>query len=45
METQFDPDLIEIWAHSDNTFGNATALLKIGSDAHFMVDRYLNRPD
>ena len=44
MDDQFDPDLGEIWAHCDNTCGNATALLKIGSDGHFTVDRYFARP-
>jgi LPXTG-motif cell wall-anchored protein len=44
MDAQFDPDLGEIWAHCDNTCGNATALLKIGTDGHFTVDRYFARP-
>lgn len=44
MDDQFDPDLGEIWAHCDNTCGNATALLKIGSDGHFVVDQYLAKP-
>ena len=44
MDAQFDPDLGEIWAHCDNTCGNATGLLKIGTDGHFTVDRYYARP-
>ncbi len=44
MDAQFDPDLGRIWAHCDNTCGNATALLKIGSDGHFTVDRTFARP-
>jgi hypothetical protein len=39
MEAQYDADLGRIWAHCDNTCGNATALLQIGSDGHFAVDR------
>jgi hypothetical protein len=44
MDAQFDPDLGEIWAHCDNTCGNTTALLKIGADGHFTVDKYLAKP-
>jgi hypothetical protein len=44
MDAQFDPDLGEIWAHCDNTCGNATGLLKIGTDGHFTVDHYYARP-
>jgi Lamin Tail Domain/Esterase-like activity of phytase len=44
MDAQFDPDLGEIWAHCDNTCGNATGLLKIGADGHFTVDHYYARP-
>ena len=43
MDTQFDPDLGELWAHCDNTCGNATALLKIGSDGRYF-SRSANLP-
>lgn len=39
MDVSYDPDLGRIWAHCDNTCGNATALLKVGADGHFAVDR------
>jgi len=41
MDAQYDPDLGEIWADCDNTRGNATALLKLGTDGHFTVDSLL----
>jgi LPXTG-motif cell wall-anchored protein len=44
MDDSFDPDLGRIWAHCDNTCGNATALLKIGADGRFTVDKYYARP-
>jgi len=44
MDASFDPDLGRIWAHCDNTCGNATALLKVGADGHFAVERYYDRP-
>ena len=44
MDASFDPDLGRIWAHCDNTCGNATALLKIGTDGHFAVDSSYARP-
>lgn len=44
MDASFDPDLGRIWAHCDNTCGNATALLKIGGDGHFTLDRDYSRP-
>lgn len=44
MDVQYDPDLGRIWAHCDNTCGNATALLKVGADGHFTVDHDYLRP-
>jgi hypothetical protein len=44
MDASYDPDLKRIWAHCDNTCGNTTALLKIGSNGHFAVDQYYNPP-
>lgn len=44
MDAQYDADLGRIWAHCDNTCGNATSLLKIGSDGHFAVDRDYSAP-
>ena len=39
MDASFDADLGGIWAHCDNTCGNATSLLTIGTDGRFAVDR------
>jgi hypothetical protein len=44
MDVQFDADLGRLWAHCDNTCGNATALLKIGSTGHVTVDQDYARP-
>ncbi len=44
MDDSFDADLGELWAHCDNTCGNATTLLGIGGDGHFHVDRTYARP-
>ncbi len=44
MDDSFDADLGRIWAHCDNTCGNATALMKIGSNGKFTVDRYYAAP-
>jgi len=44
MDASFDPDLGRIWAHCDNTCGNATALLKVGANGHFAVDRSYSTP-
>ena len=44
MEAQYDADLGRVWAHCDNTCGNATALLEIGDDGHFAVDRDYRSP-
>ncbi|WP_197025916.1 lamin tail domain-containing protein [Nocardioides sp. URHA0020] len=44
MEASYDADLGRIWAHCDNTCGNATALLKVGSDGHFAVERDYSAP-
>ncbi|MEP9363876.1 lamin tail domain-containing protein [Nocardioides sp. CN2-186] len=44
MDAQYDADLGRIWAHCDNTCGNATTLLEIGSDGHFARDRSYSTP-
>jgi hypothetical protein len=44
MDASFDADLGRIWAHCDNTCGNATALLKVDSSGAFVVDRYYAAP-
>lgn len=44
MDASFDADLGALWAHCDNTCGNATALLTIGADGRFAVDRTYLRP-
>jgi hypothetical protein len=44
MDAQFDDDLGRVWAHCDNTCGNATALMKIGTDGHFAVEHYYATP-
>jgi hypothetical protein len=44
MDDSFDAGLQRIWAHCDNTCGNATALLKIGEDGHFTVEQYYAAP-
>ena len=44
MDAAYDADLGRIWAHCDNTCGNATTLLKIGSDGHFALDRSFSTP-
>jgi chitodextrinase len=44
MDVEYDADLGRIWAHCDNTCGNATALLEVGSNGHFGVDRDYLRP-
>ena len=44
MDASYDADLGRIWAHCDNTCGNATALLKVGSDGHFAVDHDYSTP-
>ena len=44
MEATFDADLGRIWAHCDNTCGNTTALLKVGSTGAFVVDRHYATP-
>ncbi len=44
MDASFDADLGGIWAHCDNTCGNATTLLGIGSDGRFAVERTFARP-
>lgn len=44
MDASFDADLGALWAHCDNTCGNATALLAIGADGRFTVDRTYLRP-
>ncbi|HEX4686936.1 MAG TPA: lamin tail domain-containing protein [Nocardioides sp.] len=44
MDVSYDADLGRIWAHCDNTCGNATALLGVGHDGHFAVLRGYNPP-
>ena len=44
MDASYDADLGRIWAHCDNTCGNTTALLEVGNDGHFAVDRYYSAP-
>ncbi|MBZ5736673.1 lamin tail domain-containing protein [Nocardioides mangrovi] len=44
MDASYDADLGRIWAHCDNTCGNATTLLEIGSDGHVAVDRSYSTP-
>ena len=44
MDASYDADLGRIWAHCDNTCGNATTLLEIGSDGHFVVDHDVQHP-
>ena len=44
MDASYDADLGRIWAHCDNTCGNATTLLKVGSDGHFALDRSYSTP-
>jgi hypothetical protein len=44
MDDSFDADLGGIWAHCDNTCGNATTFLGIGDDGRFQVDSTFARP-
>ncbi|MHA7984379.1 lamin tail domain-containing protein [Rathayibacter sp. CAU 1779] len=44
MDDSFDADLGGIWAHCDNTCGNATTFLGIGGDGHFQVEHTYARP-
>jgi hypothetical protein len=43
-EVSYDADLGRLWVHCDNTCGNTTALLRIGSSGHFTVEKYYSRP-
>jgi hypothetical protein len=44
MDASFDADLGRIWAHCDNTCGNATVLLKVDGNGSFVVDRHYATP-
>lgn len=44
MDVSYDADLGRLWAHCDNTCGNATSLLKVAADGHFAVERHFATP-
>jgi hypothetical protein len=44
MDVSYDPDLGRLWAHCDNTCGNATALLTVGGTGHLTIEQEYARP-